>query len=124
MGKLKRLPEAELKIMKALWSLGRPATTACLTAALSGNKDWAPQTVLTMLRRLENKGFLTSEKGSKGMEFTPVVGEDEYLRFESGNFLETYHKNSLLGMLNALYDGKAIGDDDINELRAWIDERT
>lgn len=123
MSKLKRLPEAELEIMKAVWSSGAPATTAFVAAALSGNRAWAPQTILTMLNRLESKGFLTSEKSAKGRAFSPVVSQDEYLRFESENFLQTFHKNSLLGMINALYDGKAINEDDVDELRRWLDDR-
>ncbi|MCL2462216.1 MAG: BlaI/MecI/CopY family transcriptional regulator [Defluviitaleaceae bacterium] len=120
---LKKLPESELEIMRVAWSLGGPVATPQISAAISGAKDWAPQTILTLLTRLEAKGFLTSEKRGKERYFTPAVSEGEYLLFESENFLETFHKNSLLGMMNALYDGKVIGEKDTDELRRWLDER-
>ena len=119
----KKLPESELEIMRVVWAIGGPVTTPQITTEISGTKDWAPQTILTMLTRLEAKGFLSSQKQGRERAFTPVISESEYLLFESENFLETFHKNSLLGMINTLYSGKVISNRDTDELRRWLDER-
>jgi len=125
MRKLRKLPEAELEIMKAVWASGsEEITTPVLTAAMSNEKQWTQQTVLTLLRRLEGRGFLLSSKTGKERVFTTVVQEDEYVRFESEIFLKTFHKNSMAGMVRALYDGKELKQEDIDELQRLLDEKT
>ena len=55
MPKIKRLPDAELEIMNALWDADAPLTAAALEAALPGQPR-ARTTLLTLLSRLEEKG--------------------------------------------------------------------
>ena len=56
----KRLPDAELEVMKALWQAKDPLTRAELEQALAGN-GWAGTTLLTLLSRLEGKGYVARE---------------------------------------------------------------
>ncbi|HEY8350886.1 MAG TPA: BlaI/MecI/CopY family transcriptional regulator, partial [Clostridia bacterium] len=44
-------------------------------------------------------------------------------KFETGNFIKQYHDNSLLNLVNTLYDDDALTDRDISELLQWIKER-
>ena len=53
--KIKRLPDAELEIMNALWDADAPLTAAELETALPGPPR-ARTTLLTLLARLEEKG--------------------------------------------------------------------
>ena len=123
MKNLKKLSEAGLELMLAIWDINGPASVSQIDAALANEKKWALQTIHTMLIRLESKGFLASEKKGRERIFTPVVAREEYLMFESKNFLETVHKNSLLGMMDALYDGKNLSDKEIGDLYKWLEER-
>ena len=53
---IKKLPDAEFEIMKAIWHSDEPITSSVLTEKLKfllPEKDWKQQTVLTMLVRLE-----------------------------------------------------------------------
>ena len=61
MSKIKRLPDAELEIMNALWDADAPLTAAELETALPGPPR-ARTTLLTLLARLEEKGCVTREK--------------------------------------------------------------
>ena len=58
MSKIKRLPDAELEIMNALWDADAPLTAAELETALPGPPR-ARTTLLTLLARLEEKGCVT-----------------------------------------------------------------
>ena len=60
MPKIKRLPDAELEIMNALWDADAPLTAAELETALPGPPR-ARTTLLTLLARLEEKGLLVRE---------------------------------------------------------------
>ena len=65
---IKKLPDAEFEIMRAIWRCSEPVTSPILTEKLRlalPEKDWKQQTVMTMLVRLEKKAFLRSEKNGK-----------------------------------------------------------
>jgi predicted transcriptional regulator len=120
---MKKLPEAEFEVMKAVWAIGGEVATPAVTAALSDSRNWTQQTVLTLLRRLEKRGFLTSVKAGKERYFTPLKTQEEYVRFESELFFVTFHKKSVASMVQALYGGEELEQDDIDELQRFLDEK-
>ena len=85
----KRLPDAEFTVMKAIWSLNSPITTNEITNKLA-DKSWKPQTLLTVLKRLSEKGFLNIIKEGKQHQYKVLITEDEYLEIETGSFLKRY----------------------------------
>lgn len=122
MTKLKKLPSAEFEIMKIIWSNPTPILTTQITEQLH-EKDWKPQTVLTLLKRLISRGFLSSEKAGKERMYVPLIAESEYLQFETDSFLETFHNNSVTGLMNALYGGKKLDNSDLDSLEEWLKGR-
>lgn len=121
--KIKRLPDAEFEIMRVIWRNEPPITTKEIIEDLGAEKQWKPQTVLTMLVRLIEKGFLESEKIGKQRNYTPIISEKDYLQKETGNFMEQYYGNSIGSFVKTLYDGKELPEEDIEELREWLKER-
>lgn len=122
---VKKLPDAEFEIMKAIWHMDEPVTSPVLTERLRfllPEKEWKAQTVLTMLVRLENKGFLRSEKISKERNYYTVISEDDYLKIEQENFKKRFSNRPFTALVKALYDGKNISEDEIEELKDWINK--
>lgn len=119
----KRLPDAEFTVMKVIWSLDAPVTTHAITEHLNDDISWKPQTLLTMLARLTEKGFLTSERVGRERSYTPIISEREYLDIETGSFLKRYSGNSLGNLVKAFSSEGDISQDDIDELRQWLSER-
>jgi predicted transcriptional regulator len=120
---IKRLPDAEFEIMKVVWHHEPPMSTNQIISWLGSDKTWKHQTVLTLLVRLIEKGFLDSVKAGKERTYSPVVTRDEYLRSETGRFFDKLHGNSIHSFVNSLYDGKNLSDKEIDDLRNWLDER-
>lgn len=56
---MKRLPDTELEVMKALWDSGPDTPRAALERALAPH-GWAANTINTYLTRLADKGFLSA----------------------------------------------------------------
>lgn len=56
--------------------------------------------------------------------YTSAVDEQEYLENESKSFLEKLYGNSLTAFVSSLYQGNAISDGDLAELRKYIDQAT
>jgi predicted transcriptional regulator len=73
--------------------------------------------------RLVERGFLRSEKHGKERAYYPLVQKEDYLKFETGNFIKQFHNNSFLNLVNTLYDGETLTDGDIDELTQWLKDR-
>lgn len=123
--KIKKLPDGEFEIMKAVWQSEEPVTSPTLTEKLRhilAEKDWKQQTVMTMLVRLEKKGFLRSEKNGKDRLYYSVVSEAEYMEVEAQNFRNKFSGGSFSGLVKALNGGEKISQEDIEELQKWLDK--
>lgn len=123
---VKKLPDAEFEIMKAIWQMEEPVTTALLTAQLRfalPRKDWKPQTILTMLARLESKGYLRSEKTGRERAYYTLIPQEEYLKIEAESFRSRFSGGRFAGLVKALCDTDDLTESDIEELRAWLNER-
>ena len=123
MDKLKKLPDAEFEIMRAIWQLSTPTTCREIMEQLNTDKSWKSQTVLTMLKRLEEKGFVKSQKIGKEREYFPVVSEDDYLRIETGAFIHKFGKKSAFSVINALYSDEDLSSEEIEDLSKWLQQK-
>ena len=123
MERIKKLPDAEFDIMKVVWANEPPLTTSIIMEQLGKEKEWKIQTVVSLMLRLVERGFLRSEKHGKERSYYPLVSKEEYLKFETGNFMKQYHDSSLFNWINTLYDDEALSDRDIDELLQWAKAR-
>ena len=117
----KKLPEAEFEVMKAVWETPAPMNVNSVAGRI--DKHWKIQAVISLMHRLVERGFIRTEKSGKDRLYYPQVTREEYLQFETGNFIKQYHENSLLNLVTTLYDNKGLSDNDINELLQWAEEK-
>ena len=118
---MKKLGDAELEIMLAIWAAGEPVPSAYVQEKLRGSRDWALPAILTSLSRLVDTGFLACEKRGKSNWYRPLISESEYKTVEGRGIIDRLYGSSFTGMVAALYDGKAIDGDDLAELRKYLD---
>lgn len=119
---IKRLPDSELEIMMIIWEAGEPVSSSYLMERLAGEKKWVATTVLNFLSRLVERGFLSVEKQGRFNIYEPLVAEKDYLEMESRSFLERLHKSSLKSFVAALYEGRSISSQDMEELRSYMEQ--
>ena len=123
MDTIKKLPDAEFEIMKVIWANEPPVTTAVIMEQVGKEKAWKIQTVVSLMLRLVERGFLRTEKHGKERTYFPLVNKDDYLKFETGNFIKQYHDSSVFNLISTLYDDEALTDRDLDELLKWAKER-
>lgn len=116
-----RLPDTEFDVMSAVWSTSEPITAAAVMAHLEPKRAWRVQTVITLMNRLVERGFLATEKRNRERLYHPLVARDAYLQFESERFLKRYHGNSLVSLVSALSGEQSMTAEAIAQLEAWID---
>lgn len=116
---MKRLPDTELEVMKALWATGPDTPRALLEERLSPF-GWAANTINTYLSRLADKGFVAVRREGKSNLYTPLVGQEEYQAFDSRAVLERLYGSPRNFVAALARDG--MGRDELEELRALLDQ--
>lgn len=119
---MKRLGDAELEIMLAVWGAGGPVQSGYVHQQLRGSRDWALPAVITAMNRLVEKGFLTCRKQGRSNWYSAAVSERDYKAAEGRGVIDRLYGGSFTGMVAALCDGRAIGKQDLNELREYLDQ--
>ena len=115
-----RLPETEFEVMSAIWRNIPPVTTTTLMNQLGNEKGWKLQTLVTLLNRLTERGFISSEKLGKERTYYPCVKQEDYIQYETTLFVERYHGNSLFQLVNAFSGNNKLSKEEIDELSSWL----
>lgn len=120
---MKKLPDAEFEVMQIIWNNEPPITTNLIMQQLGNEREWKVQTVIVLLKRLIDRGFVSTEKPGKERIYFPVIQENEYLQFETNGFIKRFHNNSITSLIATLVDGNKIKDSDLEELTQWLEEK-
>ena len=116
---MKRLPDTELEVMKAVWKFGQGATRPELEGELA-RLGWASTTINTYLSRLAKKGFLSVAHAPRGNRYTTLVSEEEYQTFDSKAVLDQLY-GSPRNFVAALSRG-GIKKQEVEQLRDLLNE--
>lgn len=117
---IRRLPDAEQEVMQALWACKAPAVRADIEEILFKTHPMAMTTLLTLLGRLSEKGFLTIQKKGRRSYYTPCISREEYLASQSRNFFEKLCGGNLSVFANALCDS-GLTEEEIADLRTLLE---
>lgn len=119
--KMKRLPDAELDIMLVVWSAAHPVSSSYIQKHLEGRRKWTLPTLMTVLSRLCEKGFLVCEKQGRNNLYYAKIAEDDYKEAEGKSILEKLYGNSFMNMVTSLYNGNMIDSGDLSDLREFLE---
>ena len=117
---MRRLPDTELEVMKALWASGPDTPRAALEAALAPRR-WASNTINTYLTRLADKGFVAVERAGRGNRYTALVSREDYLAYDSQAVLSQLYGSSPRNFVAALARG-GLKREDVAQLRELLDQ--
>ena len=117
---IRRLPDAELEVMQALWACPSPAARSDMEAALSPHHPMAPTTLLTLLTRLSEKGFVDIRKDGRRSHYTALVSKEAYLAAQGRSFFQKLCGGSVSAFAVALSDS-GLSREDLEELRALLE---
>ena len=121
--RIRTLPDAELAVMQAVWACEIPAKRAQISAILDKTHPMAPTTLLTVLSRLAEKGFLRIEKTGRSAEYWPLVTKQDYLARQGRKFYDKLCGGSLPAFAAALC-ASGLTAQELAELRELLREGT
>ena len=114
------LTEVELELMDVLWKKGS-ATVGEIVEALPDER-LAYSSVLTMMRILEQKGYVKHEKESRAFVYQPVVDRQQAQKNVIGYLLKRFFNNSPELLVVNLLEHEEVGADEIKRLKRLIEK--
>jgi len=95
---MKELTRAEEQIMQVLWKLEKAFVRDIIE--LLPDPRPAYNTVSTIVRILEKKGFVSHEAFGKSHRYFPLLSREEYTRATMNSFVNNYFSNSFGKMVS------------------------
>ena len=116
------LSETELEVLKALWDRGSGTVREINELLSQRGRRWAYTTVLTLLARLESKGYVASDKSGLAHVFRPLVTRDKLLSQRLITLAEELCEGTATPLVHALVQGQRFTAEEIEQFRALLDE--
>jgi len=119
----KQLTKAETQVMNILWSL--PESKGYSSEIMSKFPDPKPAltTLLTFLKILKDKGFVTSEKIGKSQLFSAAIKKEEYTRSFMKEVKNTFFGGSLKSMFSFFAQTEDVSEEDLKEILEMIKKK-
>jgi BlaI family penicillinase repressor len=118
----KRITDAELDVMEALWGADEPLTAADIADRIDPERSWTLATVKTMLSRLAAKGALSYRVEGRRFLYSPAIGRDSYVGSESRRFVDKLFGGRLSPLVARLAEEDSLDDEDIAAIEAILKE--
>nr|WP_262898754.1 BlaI/MecI/CopY family transcriptional regulator [Dawidia soli] len=115
---IKELTKAEDQVMQILWKLEK-AFVKDLVEAMPEPKP-AYNTVSTIVRILETKGFVDHTAYGKTHEYYPLITKEKYTKFYLNNLLKGYFDGSFQNLVSFFARENKLSATDVQKLLAEV----
>jgi predicted transcriptional regulator len=117
---LKDLSKAEWKVMKIVWEMQKAMAREIYTVA--GEKfAWTPATVKTLLKRLVDKGYVSTTPVGNGFVYRPAQSASAALRSAADSLFTNAVAGATGPLLAHLVEQTPLSEDDLDSLQKLID---
>ena len=117
-----RLGRLELQIMNVVWDRGK-ATVYDVKEVISRGRTPAYTTILTMMRKLEAKGYLEHEVDERTYVYRATVSRQEVRQSLLGDLLERVFEGSPSLLVNSLVEQNKVTEEELREIQKLIGRR-
>lgn len=117
----KLLTSLELKVMNLLWQK-KNAFVKELIEEWNETPKPAYNTISTVVRILEEKGYVGHKAFGRSHQYHPVVSQGDYQKRLVRNVLNNAFSGNVMGMISTLVDGEGISKGELDNLRKIIDD--
>ncbi|AWH73516.1 CopY family transcriptional repressor [Dokdonia sp. Dokd-P16] len=117
---MKQLTKAEEEVMQLLW-IAQKANVATLIEQMPAPKP-AYNTISTIIRILENKGFVGHEKEGRGYLYYPLVTKEVYSNDSMHKMMDNYFNGSFKSMVSFFVKKNDVGVQDLEAILKEINK--
>ena len=113
------LGDLQHAIMKILWRRAE-ATVAEVHAALYEDRNLAPTTIATMLRKMEDKGVVAHRVEGRQFVYRPTVSEPQVRTSMVGELVDRLFEGDAAALVSHLVADHGFDGDELERLRALL----
>lgn len=117
---IRKLPDSELEVMQAIWACEPPVSRGDIEAYLKDRYPIAQTTLLTLITRLAEKGFLEIQVEGRVRYYSPLVTRQSYLAEQGNRFFHKLCGGNLSAFASALCDS-GLTKEELAELRQLLE---
>ncbi len=117
-----QVTEAEWKIMEVLWDHS-PRTMTEITAILEPETGWTRHTVITLLKRMLEKGSISMDDTERAKKYTPLITREQASTEETHKFLSHVFKGKASLLVNHLVDAGDLSEDELKQILDMIKDK-
>ena len=114
----KEMTKAEEQVMQAIWKVGEGFANEIVAAVES---DVAYNTVLTVVRVLEQKGFVAHETFNRSNRYYPLVSREQYMQQQLSSFTQRYFGSSARSLVSFLVDRNEVTLEELESITKEIE---
>lgn len=120
---IQKISDAELEIMKIIWENPDKETLfSYITDRLAKQgRPCQKNTLIVLLSRLVNKGFLSVRKSGRKNEYMPLISETAYQTAQTQNLIDKVYAGSIKGLVSNLIAGDLLTDEEYEELKKLLE---
>jgi BlaI family penicillinase repressor len=117
---MKELTKAEDQVMQILWSLEKGVVKDIIEEMPEPKPAY--NTVSTIVRILETKGFIDHKAYGKTHEYFPIISKDKYTKFYLNNLIKGYFNGSFQNLVSFFTQEEKLNIKDIDQLVKKLEE--
>src|SRR5689334_1805187 len=118
-GPSRPLTSTELEMMNVIWRLGA-CTVSQVQAALSPERELAYTSISTIVRILEQKGFVKSEKAGRGHLYSATMSKEEYQGLSLRHLVNKVFDDTPSLLVQRLLDSGRLTEKELAEIRSLL----
>jgi BlaI family transcriptional regulator, penicillinase repressor len=113
--------DAQLEVLNIIWDRGE-ATVGQVWQAFAARRPVARNTVLTLVARLEEKGWLRRRTEGNVLRYSAVVPQATGLRQMARRLVDTAFRGSAEGLIMTLLEGGDLSEGEVARIRAILEK--
>lgn len=119
-----QISDAELEIMKIIWSNPQEVTLFpyIMEGLTAKGKPCQKNTLIVLLSRLINKGYLSAKKIGRRNEYTALISESQYQTEQTKTFLGRIYEGNAKGLVLNLISGDLLTDEEYEDLKKMLEK--
>ena len=116
------MSDAEREVLKVLWDHGPMGVREMLATLTDLGQDWTRSTVVTLLRRLESKGYIKSDQSGYAFVYSPRVSREDVMHARMTELAGELADGEAVPLMLAFAERHRFAPEELARLQQMIDE--
>jgi predicted transcriptional regulator len=116
------MSDAEREVLKVLWDHGPMAVRSVVARLTEEGQQWTRSTVITLLQRLEKKGYVGSDKSQYAFVFRPLVSREDEISARMNDLAGELCDGDALPLVLAFAERRRFSAEELARFRKMIDD--